>query len=107
MTLVPCELIWLRQLLQKLGRENINQMKLICDDQDTLHIASNLVFHERTKHIKIDCHFVRQKIEPKCITIIYVNSNDQLADVFTMALKKPRIEYICNNLRAYDLYAPT
>ncbi|KAL1109753.1 hypothetical protein V6Z11_D03G199100 [Gossypium hirsutum] len=80
-------------------------MQLICDNQ-ALHIATNLVFHERTKHIEIDCHFVRQKIEAKCIATRFVNSNDQLADILTKALRKSRIGYICNKLGAYDLYAP-
>lgn len=53
------ELIWLRGLLSCLGVELTRPIKLFCDNQAALHIATNLVFHERTKHIEIDCHFVR------------------------------------------------
>ena len=106
MALVICELIWLKQLLKELQFEEATQMTLICDNQAALHIASNPVFHERTKHIEIDCHFVREKIESGDITTSFVNSNDQLADVFTKSLRGPRISYICNKLGAYDLYAP-
>ncbi|RVW32132.1 Retrovirus-related Pol polyprotein from transposon TNT 1-94 [Vitis vinifera] len=57
MALATCELIWLRHLLQELRFGKDEQMKLICDNQAALHIASNPVFHERTKHIEVDCHF--------------------------------------------------
>uniref|UniRef100_F6HTS9 TRUD domain-containing protein n=1 Tax=Vitis vinifera TaxID=29760 RepID=F6HTS9_VITVI len=62
MVLATCELIWLRHLLRELRFGKDEQMKLICDNQAALHIASNSVFHERTKHIEVDCHFIREKI---------------------------------------------
>ncbi|RVW74588.1 Retrovirus-related Pol polyprotein from transposon RE1 [Vitis vinifera] len=82
------------------------QMKLICDNQAALHIASNPVFHESTKHIEVDCHFIREKIASGCVATSFVNSNDQLADIFTKSLRGPRIKYICNKLGAYNIYAP-
>ncbi|RVW72247.1 Retrovirus-related Pol polyprotein from transposon TNT 1-94 [Vitis vinifera] len=66
----------------------------------------NPVFHERTKHIEVDCHFIREKIASGCVATSFVNSNDQLADIFTKSLRGPRIKYICNKLGAYDVYAP-
>nr|KYP76939.1 Copia protein [Cajanus cajan] len=106
MASATCELIWLKQLLKELRFGEVTQMTLICDNQAALHIASNPVFHERTKHIEIDCHFIREKILSGDITTQFVNSTDQLADVFTKSLRGPRIDYICNKLGAYDLYTP-
>ena len=59
MAMATCELIWLKQLLKELQIEEARPMTLICDNQVALHIASNPVFHERTKYIEIDCHFFR------------------------------------------------
>jgi len=106
MASAACELVWLKQLLQELQFGDVMQMTLVCDNQATLHISSNSVFHERTKHIEIDCHFVREKVMSGDIKTEFVNSSDQLADIFTKSLRGPRIDYICNKLGTYDLYAP-
>ena len=105
MTLATCELIWLKHLLQELRFGKDEQMKLICDNKVALLISYNPVFHERTKHMEVDCHFMREKIASGCKTN-FVNSNDQLADIFTKSLRGPRIKYICDKLGAFDLYAP-
>ena len=106
MTLATCKLIWLRHLLQGLRFGKDEWMTFICDNQADLHIASNPVFHERTKHIEVDCHFIREKIALGCVVTSFVNSNDQLANIFTKSLKGPRIKYICNKFGAYDIYVP-
>ncbi|RVW86926.1 Retrovirus-related Pol polyprotein from transposon RE1 [Vitis vinifera] len=107
MALATCELIWLKHLLRELRFGKDEQMKFICDNQVALHIASNPVFHERTKHIEVDCHFIREKIASGCVATSFINSNDQPADIFTKSLKGSRIKYICNKLGAYNIYART
>ena len=107
MATATCELVCLKQLLGELKFGKIDQMELVCDNQAALHVTSNPVFHESTKHIEIDCHFVREKILSGDIVTKFVKSNDQLADMFTKSLTCPRINYICYKLGTYDLYAPT
>ena len=57
MTQFVCEIMWIHQLLMEVGIKTSIPVKLWCDNQAVMHIASNSVFHERTKHIEIDYHF--------------------------------------------------
>ena len=98
--------MWIKQFLQELRFCEVVQMKLYYDKQAALHIASNPVFHERIKHIEIDCHFIREKLLSKEITTEFINSNDQPTDILTKSLRGTRIQFICSKLGAYDLYAP-
>ncbi|CAM9000675.1 unnamed protein product [Rhodiola kirilowii] len=80
---LTCELKWLQQLLRDLGVEHKQGMRVFCDSQSALHIAQNPVFHERTKHIAVDCHFIRDAIKKGIICPSYVSTKVQLADIFT------------------------
>lgn len=56
------ELVWLKQLLEELGFPITTPMCLWCDNEAAIHIATNPIFHERTKHIEIGSHYVREKL---------------------------------------------
>ena len=103
---VTCEFIWTRHILREIGFGDPGTMNLWCDNQTSIHIANNPVFHERTKHIKVDCHFVREKLEQKLIATNHVRTGEQLADIFTKSLVGKRVTYICNKLGMIDIYAP-
>ena len=107
MTQSVCEIMWLHQLLMEFGIKTMVLTKLWCDNQAALHIASNPVFHERTKHIEIDCHFVREKIQLGLISTEYVKTGEQLGDIFTKALSGDWVSYLCNKLGMIDIYTPT
>jgi len=57
-----------------------------CDNIGAKYLSANPVFHARTKHIEIDFHFVRERVEQKLLDIQYVHTSDQLADGFTKPL---------------------
>jgi hypothetical protein len=100
------ELTWIKQVLVDL-KININEpMKMFCDNQAVRHIASNPIFHERTKHIEVDCHFIREKVQSKEIETPFVKSKDQLVDIFTKRLSVNTFNNISNKLGLYDLYHP-
>nr|MCH9869351.1 hypothetical protein [Serratia marcescens] len=80
------EVLWLRALLRDLGVHINSPTPLLCDNQAAIHIAENPVFHEKTKHIEVDCHFVQNELERKVISFSHVTSSSQLADVLTKAL---------------------
>ena len=107
MTQFVCEVMWIYQLLVKMRLKVSMPAKLWCDNQAALYIASNHVFHERTKHIKIDCHFVREKIQQNLVSTGHVKTGKQLGDIFTKALNRVRVDYICNKLGMINIYAPT
>ncbi|XP_057252225.1 retrovirus-related Pol polyprotein from transposon RE1 [Beta vulgaris subsp. vulgaris] len=107
MASVTCELKWLKGLLLSLGVHHPKAIPLFCDSQSTLHIAHNPVFHERTKHIEVDCHFLRDAIQEGIIAPSYVPTIAQLADVFTKALGKMQFEFLLSKLGICDLHAPT
>jgi len=83
MSLVTNKLITLKQLLKGLKFEDSTQMIMICDNQTALHVVSDLLFHEKTKHIKVDCHLMKEKIEFGKTATVLVNTNDKLANIFT------------------------
>ena len=62
MAMITCELQWLKGVLSSLGVPHSTPMSLHCDSQAALYISQNPIFHERTKHNEVDCHFVRNAI---------------------------------------------
>ena len=93
------ELLWLRWLLKDLGVSTSSATPLYCDNQSAIHIAHNDVFHEQTKHIEIDCHFIRYHLVNGALKLISVSSKDQLADIFTKCHPKGRLRTLVDNLK--------
>ena len=97
------ELVWIKGILKHLDIDQTTPMTMHCDNQAAIHIATNSVFNERTKHIEVDCHKVRKMIILGVILPCYTRSEDQLDDVFTKAAKHKTIESIHRRLGLIDL----
>ena len=93
------ELLWLRWLLKDLGVSTSSATLLYCDNQNVIHIAHNDVFHEQTKHIEIDCHFIHYHLVHGALKLISVSSKDQLVDIFTKSHPKERLRTLVDNLK--------
>ena len=78
MMTVTSELIWLKSLLASFNMFHKQPMRLYCDSQVALHIAQNPIFHERTKHIEIDCHSVQERYHSGDLDFYYIPSTSQL-----------------------------
>jgi hypothetical protein len=80
------EVIWLQYLLRDLQIHSDSTPTIWCDNLDATYLSANPIFHARTKHVKVDYHFVRDRVTKKEIQIRFIFSHDQLADVLTKSL---------------------
>lgn len=92
------EVTWMIRLLEELGVTNLTPVTLNCDNQSALHIARNPVFHERTKHIDIDCHFTRDKVLEGLIQLAYLPTGEQLANVFTKIIPSAQFQLLLSKV---------
>jgi hypothetical protein len=93
------EAIWLRRLFGELKLQNLQVPTIIRgDNQGSLNLAHNPVYHGRTKHVEVRHHFIREKILSKEISLEFVPTGEQLADVFTKALGRVAFEKIRRQL---------
>ena len=71
---------------------------LWCDNVGALAIASNPVFHAWTKHIRVDYHFIREKVLRRVLLVKFITTHDQLADIFTEGLPSPKFHWLSSKL---------
>eukprot|EP00253_Pinus_taeda_P035573 PITA_35573 len=97
-----CEAIWLRRLLNDAGEEQKESTIIKTDNQSTIKLAYNPVFHKNTKHIDTKVHFVREKQQSKEICVEYCKTCDNMADIFTKPLGCVKFELFRGMLGVQD-----
>ncbi|GJZ90447.1 hypothetical protein Tco_0662374 [Tanacetum coccineum] len=101
---VTSEVIWILNFLKDLQIENLLPVSLYCDSNSAIKIAANLIFHERTKHLEIELHFVREKVLKGVVKTVKVDSANQIADILTKGLDTVQHLDFVKKLGMYDVY---
>lgn len=104
MATVTCEIMWIVKILEDLKIKHNLPVDMFCDNKAAMQIAANPVLHERTKHIEIDIHIVREKVSSGLLKTVKIESAEQSADVFTKSLSSNQHSYLCKKLNLLDLY---
>lgn len=86
MPTICSEITWLRGLLEELSVSVTLPILLYTDNINAIQITSNIIFHERTKHIEVDYHFIHDKFMVGEISLPHVASENQIVDIFTKAM---------------------
>ena len=93
-----CEAIWLRKLLFGLFGQKLQPTIIHCDNQSCIKLSENPVFHDRSKHIEIRYHFIRDYIQRGAVKLQYISTDEQVADILTKALQKGKFVFFRDKL---------
>ena len=96
-----CELLWVQSLLRELGFVLHVPAIVWCDNIGAIYLSANPVFHGRTKHVDVDVHFVRDLVKKGRITIRYLSTMAQIANIFTKPLSFARFSTLRNKLTVH------
>jgi hypothetical protein len=77
---------WLRQLLLELHNPLRHAVVVYCDNSSAVYLSSNPVQHQRTKHVEIDLHFIRERVALGHVRVLHVPTTSQFTDIFTKGL---------------------
>nr|GFA21504.1 retrovirus-related Pol polyprotein from transposon TNT 1-94 [Tanacetum cinerariifolium] len=91
------QILWMRSQLSDYGLV-FNKIPMYYDNKSAIALYCNNVQHSRSKHIDIRYHFIKEQVEQGVIELYFVNTEYQLADLFTKALGRERIEFLTNKL---------
>jgi hypothetical protein len=96
--------LWLRRLLLELGLFEDEPIMLYCDNKAAINIANNPVQHDRTKHVEIDRHFIKDKLNEGIVCMPFVGTKEQIADVFTKGLSITDFSNVISKMNMINIY---
>lgn len=102
-----CEGLWMNIILDDLKVKVENLVQLHCDNKSAMSIAHNPIQHDRTKHIEIDRHFIKDNLDRGFVITTHVHTELQIADIFTKGLPPRRFQDLVGKLGMVDIYLPT
>lgn len=102
-----CEVLWIRRVFEELKISTPPPIKVYCNNKSVIAISHNPVLHDRTKHVEIDKHFIKEKIDGGVICMVYIPSIDQVADILTKGLQKKQFDSLIFKLALKDIFMPT
>ena len=106
MTQGVCELLWIKLLLHDLGIDQKDSIRLYCDNKASINIVHNPVQHDRTKHVEIDRHFIKEKLTSGTICTPFVQSGEHFADILTKGVGSKPFHGILGKLGMRDIFVP-
>ena len=92
------EAVWLRKLLSDLFEGKLNSTIIHCDNQSCIKLSENPVFHDRSKHIEMRYHFIRDLVQRGALKLQYIRTDEQIADIPTKPLTTTKFIYFCDKL---------
>ena len=100
--ITTCEILWLSFLLKDLHIPVKLPITLFCDNKSAQQLAANPCFHDRSKHLDMDCHFIREKIQQGFMQTAFIPTTQQLADIMTKALNHVQHSILLGKLGITD-----
>ncbi|CAN1170240.1 Retrovirus-related Pol polyprotein from transposon TNT 1-94 [Linum perenne] len=101
-----CEVTWISRILKELRLSISKPIRIYSDSKAAVAIAHNPVLHDRTKHVEVDKHFIKEKIDGGEVCLPYISTTDQIADILTKGLYKSQFNYLVSKLAMDDIFAP-
>jgi hypothetical protein len=93
-----CEALWLHKMLVGFFDVQLRPTVIYCDNQICIKLSENPVFHDRSKHIKIRYHFIRDYVQKGAVELQYISTEEQIVDILTKALGRGKFVFFRDNL---------